>query len=368
MTQPPGPARHQLRPVETLPVERESRELRRRPPQSTPPAPPIKPATWEWYIPIYFWLGGISAGAWLIAAAEDVAGEGDRAVIGTARYIAVGSLLGGTGLLIADLGRPDRFLNMLRIVRPRSAMSLGSWGLTAYGGVTAAGALLQAAEDGLLGRRSSLARMSRGWVGRGVHLGGLPLALFVGGYTGVLLASTSTPSWSRRTGTLGPLFLSSAVSSGVAAVATALELRGRLGPRVQRRLARAEAVALSAELLLALRGRAHVADLASTRAEPLSDRAARALTLGAGVALPLMLEGGFARGWGNGTGRRRKRRGRLALRQRPSRRKLGLVASGLALAGALALRFLTTREGIRSARTPADTWRATRPDEAEGIY
>ena len=122
----------------------------------------MKPPTWEPYIPAYFWLGGLSAGAWLAAAAEDVAGESDRGLIGTARYLAAGGLLAGMALLIADLGRPDRFHHMLRIVRVRSAMSLGSWGLALYGGFVGAGALLQAAEDGLLGPQPTLVRWSAG--------------------------------------------------------------------------------------------------------------------------------------------------------------------------------------------------------------
>src|SRR5690606_11092799 len=125
--------------------------------------------------------------------------------------------LASTALLIADLGRPERFLNMLRIVRARSPRSVGAWGLSAFGTLTGAGATLHLAED-VLGERSRLGRLSSGWLARVVHLAGLPLALFLGGYTGVLLAATATPAWAQRKLLLGPLFLTSGVADGLATV------------------------------------------------------------------------------------------------------------------------------------------------------
>ena len=301
--------------------------------QGAHPAPPVKPPTWEWYIPIYFWTGGMAAGAWLAATAEDVAGRGDRAVIRTGRYLALGGVLAGTGLLIADLGRPERFHHMLRIVRPRSAMSLGSWGLTLFGPFLGAAALLQAAEDGWLGRRPRLAAMARGRIGRALHLAGLPVALFVGGYTGVLLVSTSIPSWARRTTVLGPLFLASAASSGMAAVGALLEARGAGSRGARRRLRRAEAVALAAELGLALRSRREAAALPSGRSPGIS-RLLEMLMLVGGMAAPLGLTARTTR-----------------------RRRAGPLGAALALAGSLALRYLATGDGYRSARLGEDTWR-----------
>jgi formate-dependent nitrite reductase membrane component NrfD len=308
--------------------------------QGSQPAPPVKGATWEWYIPIYFWLGGISGGAWLMTAAEDLAGGRDRRVIRAARYVALGSLLGGTALLIADLGRPDRFLNMLRVFRRRSTMSLGAWGLTLYGGLAGAAALLQVAEDGWLGNWPMLSRMSRGAPGRVLHALGLPPALFVGGYTGVLLGATNTPSWARRARLLGPLFLSSAVSSGAAAVSAAVELAGGVRRRTRRRLARAERAALASELALTIVSEREAHRLVSAHHEPGVLRPARGLMLAAGMAAPLALAMTEHRG-------------------KTRRRKAGLASAALALAGSLGLRYLTTYEGYRSARTPDDTWRHT---------
>ncbi|HEX6535626.1 MAG TPA: NrfD/PsrC family molybdoenzyme membrane anchor subunit [Gemmatimonadaceae bacterium] len=334
------------------------------------PAPPIKPPTWEWHIPIYIWLGGVSAGAWFAATAESMVGDDDRRTIRIARHLAMGALLGGTGLLIADLGRPERAHYMLRIVRARSTMSLGAWGLTAYGAATSAMSLAQAVEDGVLGRgarRARLARFTRGTGGRALQAVGLPLALFVGSYTGVLLGTTSNPGWARRARLLGPLYAASAMSSGVAAVGLlrapgawrdASHAGAVAGARALRRLARAESVALAAELVLALAAWGRVRRLPSARAEGALARLARALTFGAGIALPLVMQTNEA--WGREEdevwrdvlgGRRHRGRGRGA-----GRGGRGIAASALALAGSLALRFLTVRAGYRSARTPADTW------------
>jgi formate-dependent nitrite reductase membrane component NrfD len=300
-------------------------------------APPIKEATWEWYIPLYFWTGGISAGAWLAAAVEDMAGEGDRDLIRAARYISATGIAASTVILIVDLGRPDRFLNMLRIVRARSTMSLGAWGLTAFGVWSGAAALLQALDDGLLGQRRIFTRLSRGHAGWLLHALGLPLALFVGGYTGLLLGTTSTPAWARRARLLGPLFITSAASTGLSAVSLALQAgAGTRKSAALRRLGRAESAALAAELALALINRRRAGALPSARTEPSAMRSTRVLTLTAGMALPLVAHLGASRF---------------------SERSAVSVAAGLlTLAGGLSLRFLTTIEGKRSARTPDDSW------------
>jgi formate-dependent nitrite reductase membrane component NrfD len=204
--------------------------------------------------------------------------------------------------------------------------------------------MLQAGEDSLFGDRAWLAQLSRGPVGRVLHLLALPPALFVGGYTGVLLASTSTPSWGSRTMILGPLSLASAVSSGMAAVTLILLASGRVRRRVHRRLAGAEAAALAVELGLALTSQAQTRRLPSARSEPFSGRLLRAVTLLGGMAAPLAL--GL-------TSRRRVR---------PKRQKA--LTAGLAIAGSLALRYLLTREGYRSAGSGGDTWQYTRQKHA----
>ncbi len=331
------------------------------------PAPPVKPTPWEWYIPIYFWLGGISAGAWLGATAEDIAGDGDRDLIRVGRYLALGGVLGGTALLIADLGRPDRFLNMLRVVRRTSAMSLGSWGLTGFGAHVGAAALLQAAEDGLLGRRPRLESWSHEWPSRALHVAGLPWALFVGGYTGVLLSGTSIPSWARRQRLLGPVFLASGISSGLAATALLLELTGRATRGSRARLARAERVALAAELALTLASRRRAAAMPSSRRASARERRMSAAMLAGGMAVPLAIRV-LATDADNERDMHIDRRRRVRFRAprpaprdaQPASRVREVATAALVLAGGLALRFLTMREGPRSAKTPEDTWLLTR--------
>jgi formate-dependent nitrite reductase membrane component NrfD len=231
---------------------------------------------------------------------------------------------------------------MLRLVQPRSAMSLGSWGLAAFGAATGGAAMLQLAED-LAGPASPLARASRGAIGRGIHLTALPLALFVGGYTGTLLASTSTPAWARRRLTLPPLFLASGVASGLTATAALVDKRTSPSNPARRRLARASTVALAAELALTLADDLAASTLPSQRSAPPGSGVRRALALIAGTLAPLVLAGSNSR-----------------------RRTAPLLTAALALGGSLALRYRITNEGYRSVQRAADTWALARgPDQAE---
>lgn len=305
--------------------------------------PPVKQAPFDLpHIPVYFWVGGIAAGSWLAATVSGSERDGDPRVVRAGRYLTLASVTSGAGLLILDLGRPERFLNMLRVFRPSSAMSLGSWALASFGALAGAVALLQAAEDGLLGERPGLARLSRGAVGRTLGWLGLPSALFVGTYTGVLLSSTASPSWARRGRLLGPLFAASAVANGLAAVDLAVHGAGPGDDALTaRRLSRAQAVALSAELLLETLSSRAAHGLPSGRREPAASRAMRWAAV-AGIGAPLAAH--VLGGWG-----RRPRRAR-------PRRGLRIAAAVAGLAGGLLLRFVTVEEGQRSAATPEDTW------------
>ncbi|HEX6965108.1 MAG TPA: NrfD/PsrC family molybdoenzyme membrane anchor subunit [Gemmatimonadaceae bacterium] len=355
---PPPPPRQPRRSRRPIAAEQQGRQ----------PASPIKEATWKWYIPIYFWLGGIAAGSWVAITAEDLTGANDRDVVRAGRYLALGSVLGGTALLVLDLGRRERFLNMLRIVRSRSAMSLGSWGLTEFGMFTGVAATLQALADGALGSHAALERLAHGWPGRAVHVLGLPAALFVGSYTGVLLASTSTPAWAARTRVLGPLFLASGTASGISALGGVLGAMGGARPGVHRRLARAEMAALAAELALAMASHAAVRRLPSITREPAWQRVLRRIAIGAGIGVPLVVRAAHALQRGEPRrhlGRRDTVRRIRALIGRDERSRLErgprgeLACTALTLAGSLALRYLITHEGRRSARIADDTWTFT---------
>src|SRR5262249_3084194 len=93
--------------------------------------PLVKRPVWVWSIPTYFYAGdGAGASLALGGAAQVLDGSSSNLVRPSRRLGAVG-LTVGTGLLIYDLGRPERFLNMLRVFRPTSPMSVGSWLLAA---------------------------------------------------------------------------------------------------------------------------------------------------------------------------------------------------------------------------------------------
>jgi formate-dependent nitrite reductase membrane component NrfD len=149
--------------------------------------PVLKRAQWTWQIPLYFFLSGLAGTAYLVATAAELLGdEDDRPVVTWGRRLALAGVVGGVPLLIDDLKRPERFLNMLRIVKPRSPMSMGAWALFLFGPFAAVGVLSPP---------------------KVVGLAGAPLAAFVSSYTGVLLAATAVPLWGKARLWLAPLFL-----------------------------------------------------------------------------------------------------------------------------------------------------------------
>ena len=140
----------------------------------------------------------------------DLAGDHRSAAV--ARKVALGALGPSPVLLVLDLGRPSRFVNMLRIFKPRSPMSMGAWALTLFGNLAAA-----AVGADLLGRR----RLARSLGAANALVGG-----YLGSYTGVLLASTAVPVWGRSRLFLGPIFVSTAAATGAAACRLALVADG----------------------------------------------------------------------------------------------------------------------------------------------
>jgi formate-dependent nitrite reductase membrane component NrfD len=153
--------------------------------------PILKASPWTSDIPAYFFTGGLAGGAALLAAGADLT---DRpALRRSSRFGALGALLASMYFLIHDLGRPSRFVNMLRVAKPTSPMSTGTWILSAFGapvGVAAAAEL-----RGHLPRR--LRRLARllGAADRPAGLAAAAIGPAVASYTAVLLADTATPSW-----------------------------------------------------------------------------------------------------------------------------------------------------------------------------
>ncbi len=186
--------------------------------------PPIKEHTWTWEIPVYFWLGGIGSGAHVINTIARLVGHNDKALIRAGRYTTLVCMLLSPLLLISDLGRPERFYNMLRIAKWRSPMSMGTWGLSIFASLTGLVAAHQAAEDGLLGRENFLARFLSALPDRLIGTIAAPFGVFVGAYTGILIALTSVPIWARNAVLMGPLFITSAMSTGLSAISLVLHL------------------------------------------------------------------------------------------------------------------------------------------------
>lgn len=164
--------------------------------------PILNQVVWKWDIAAYYFLGGLAGGSSLLAAGADLTGAPRLRRVG--RTASLLSLAGSTYFLINDLGRPERFYMMLRVARPTSPMSVGTWILAAFGpaaGVAALGGELVP----VLARRSGgrLGRLSRGPLGflaqrvlaRPAGLGAAALAPALATYTAVLTSDTAVPAW-----------------------------------------------------------------------------------------------------------------------------------------------------------------------------
>jgi formate-dependent nitrite reductase membrane component NrfD len=237
------------------------------------------------------------------------------------RWIGTAGSAIGTVLLVADLGRPERFLNMLRVFRPSSPMSVGSWVLA--GSIpTSAGSAVLAGSGGALRSVGNVSGLFAGVLG-------LPLT----GYTAVLLSNTAVPLWQGTRPSLPVLF----TASGMASAASLLELMD-LSEQEARIVHR-----------FGLAGR--VADLAASLAvEREADRVEQ-------VGKPLH-EGVAATLWNLAKG---LTAASLVVSLVPTRRRWRRTLSGLlGTAGAVALRFAVFQAGRRSAVDPRATFRQQR--------
>lgn len=174
--------------------------------------PILKHPVWTHDIAAYLFTGGLAAGSSLVAAGADLTGRVQVARAG--RLTALGALLASAGLLVKDLGRPERFLNMLRVAKPTSPMSMGSWILAAYGGpATLAAAAELARPFADRGRLRPLARLATGSA-RPAGIAAASVAPALATYTAVLLADTAVPSWHEAHPQLPFVFAGSALASG----------------------------------------------------------------------------------------------------------------------------------------------------------
>lgn len=191
--------------------------------------PVLKAPVWTWEVPLYFFVGGAAGGAAMLAAAYDTFSR-ERTLARQARLVALAGAALSPALLIADLGVPTRFLNMLRVFKPQSPMSMGSWILAAFGAGAAASVALHEAADCLERKIGTEPNFQE-------KLGSVPIFRIVAQaaalktavagsmlatYTGVLLGATAIPVWASHRRLL-PVHFGTA---GLGSAAALLELLG----------------------------------------------------------------------------------------------------------------------------------------------
>jgi formate-dependent nitrite reductase membrane component NrfD len=179
----------------------------------------VKPPVWTWEIPLYFFFGGIAGMSAVIALAAVVFHHLDVARVAMWVAAIAGAILSPI-LLIMDLGRPHLFLNMLRVFKHRSTMSMGAWILTAFGMCAVPGliALELHARQVFGGTLDQLLSFGAGIFIFAAAIFGTLLAT----YTGVLIAATAIPAWFLHR-TLLPIHFGTA---GLGSAAAVLELFG----------------------------------------------------------------------------------------------------------------------------------------------
>lgn len=288
--------------------------------------PVVKEPVWIWSVPAYFYVGGAAGtAAFLGGVLQAVDGDRYGDLIGRCRRIGAAGTAVGTAFLIHDLGRPSRFLNMMRVFRPTSAMSMGSWTLAATASATAASAL-GSQRDGVVGRFGELS-------GAAASMLGLPLA----GYTAVLLSDTAVPLWQSARRSLPWLF----ICAGLSASTDALVLSG-LSPKDETLVERIGVVAKVGEL---------AATVAVSREAEAVERVGRPLKEGVGGSLWRAAASLTVASLGLS----------LFSGRSQATKKLGAVIGAV---GGLALRFALFHAGKASARDPRATFEQQRAGSA----
>lgn len=271
--------------------------------------PVLKAPVWKPAIALYFFTGGVAGASSTLAFGAAVTGH--RRLARSAMLASVAGVAASGPLLVVDLGRPERFYNMLRVAKPTSPMSVGSWILTAF-----APAAMAAAASDLTGRLPRLGRLAAGVAAL--------LGPAVATYTAVLIADTAIPAWHGAHRELPFLFVGSAAASaaGVALVSTPV---ADAGP------ARRLAVMGAALELGAFRAmEARLGDVAGPYETGRAGRLAKAAEACSGAGALIVVAAG--------------------------RRRAGAVAAGALLcAGSLLTRFSVFRAGSESAADPAAT-------------
>jgi len=149
-------------------------------------------------VPGYLFLGGLAGASSVLAAGAELSGYGELARV--AKVGALGAISLSAVALVHDLGRPERFLNMLRVFKPSSPMSVGSWLLAAYGPVAGAAAVSDV--TGILRPAGTVATVGAGLLGPGIAT-----------YTAALICDTAVPGWHEGRREMPYVFAGSAASA-----------------------------------------------------------------------------------------------------------------------------------------------------------
>ena len=182
---------------------------------------------WEWYyIAIYFYIGGVSAGAYFIASLVELFGnEKQRDISRIGFTVAFWVILATPLLLTVDLGRPERFWHLffyskdsVLYINWKSPLSVGSWALIIYSGFAMLSYLDVLVSEGRL-KGAPFAKFYNRIPRKVYSVIGSAAGFFVAGYTGVLLNLTARPLWEATDPLLGSLFIASGASTGAAAIA-----------------------------------------------------------------------------------------------------------------------------------------------------
>ena len=305
------------------PRSREERMVPRERPSSYYGRPIVKPPVWKPEIPFYFFFGGLAGASATLAAAATFA-ERPR----LARRAWTGAFVGvivSPLLLIKDLGKPSRFLNMLRVFKITSPMSVGAWLLLANGGATSLAAGLNLLDER---RRGGTAEVMAAALGA-------PLAT----YTAALVTHSAIPAWSEARNEMPFVFAASATASAAGAAMLTVPAKEA---EPARRLGVLAALAEEGISVLMHKRLGPLADAYEKGTAGRFGKAARACTLGGALALAA---------------------GEPALPLPLSKRRrstLSVAGGALLLAGSVCKRWSVFKAGFQSAEDPSQAIRTQR--------
>jgi polysulfide reductase-like protein len=176
--------------------------------------PLLKEPQWTKEVPLYFFVGGAAGASAVVATAANWLTQDDE-LVRSARWVAAAGGLLSPALLTMDLGRPSRFINMLRVFKLQSPMNVGAWTLTAFSSFAAAAAFANLMRQRLDATPVYIIENAAGTLAAAT-------GLVMASYTGVLIGATTIPVWNHHVDTLPAHF----AASGLNCATSILELMG----------------------------------------------------------------------------------------------------------------------------------------------